>query len=297
MLSFPTWFWDYNNDGWLDIFVSGYGANIDAFSPGNSGHITLDELVKDKLGLPSKAEKPCLFRNDGQGRFTDVAREMNLRHALLSMGASFGDLDNDGFLDFYVGTGTPYYGCLLPNEMFRNDGGREFQNVTTSGGFGHLQKGHGISFADLNNDGQQDVLSNMGGAYTGDNYFDALFANPGHAQHWVTLKLVGMKSNRSAFGARIKVVVTESGQKREIHRAVGSTSSFGTTPLRQEIGLGGAAKIDRLEIWWPASGQTNVVENVEVNRFYEIAEGKNELDPLVRERFAWPSSGGQHHAH
>lgn len=293
-LSFPAWFWDYNNDGWLDIFVSGYGADLDAFSPGNSGHNTLNEMVLDRLGLPSKAEKPRLFRNDGRGRFTDLTQEANLHHALLSMGASFGDLDNDGFLDFYVGTGTPYYGCLLPNEMFRNDAGRAFQNVSTSGGFGHLQKGHGIAFADLNNDGQQDVLSNMGGAYTGDNYFDALFANPGHSNHWVSLKLVGRKTNRAAYGARIKLVVTERGRRREIHRAVGSTSSFGSTPLRQEIGLGQAGRIDRLEVWWPASGQTNAMENVAADRFYEIAEGESEPQTLAREKFAWPMEHAAH---
>ena len=293
-LSFPTWFWDYDNNGWLDIFVSGYGADLDAFSPGNTGHNTLNEVVADKLGMESKAEKPRLFRNDGTGKFTDVTGGVKLSRALLTMGASFGDLDNDGFQDFFAGTGVPYFGCLIPNEMFRNDGGRVFQNVTTAGGFGHLQKGHGISFADLNNDGQQEVVANMGGAYRGDNYFDAVFANPGHSNHWVTLKLVGKESNRAAYGARLKLVVMENGRPREIHRAVGSTSSFGTTPMRQEIGLGSANEIERMEVWWPVSGRTNVVEGVKADRFYEIAEGESEVKELKREKFMWSMAEERH---
>ena len=81
------------------------------------------------------------------------------------MGANFGDLDNDGFLDFYLGTGSPEYDSLMPNLMFRNREGKMFADVTTAGGFGHLQKGHGIAFADFDNDGDQDVFAELGGAY------------------------------------------------------------------------------------------------------------------------------------
>ena len=61
------------------------------------------------------------------------------------MGANFGDLDNDGYLDIYLTTGQPDYAALMPNVMLRNDNGKRFQDVTTSGGFGHLQKGHGVA--------------------------------------------------------------------------------------------------------------------------------------------------------
>ena len=300
--SFPAWFWDYDNDGWLDIFVCGYGIGGETYSTSaNAGHGILNEFVADKLGLPSKGERPRLYHNNHDGTFSDVTHAARLDHVYLAMGSNFGDLDNDGWLDFYLGTGTPYFGSLVPNEMFRNNGGRSFQNVTSAGGFGHLQKCHGIAFADLNNDGQQDVVLNVGGAFAGDNYFDALFANPGHTNHWLSLKLTGKTSNRSAIGTRIKVVVKSQERFREIHRVVGSGGSFGSSPLRQEIGLGLANTIDRVEVWWPATGQTNILRGLEMDRFYEFTESQKTAQPLSPPHFAWSAleaeAGHNHTTH
>lgn len=286
-MSFPTWFWDYNNDGWLDIWVSGYGDAQRAYYSFSVAHATLGELVADKLGLPTKAETFRLYRND-RGHFTDVTAAANLKKAVLAMSANYGDLDNDGYLDFYTGTGAPSYGSLVPNEMFRNDGGSTFKNITTAGGFGHLQKGHAIAFGDLNNDGAQEVVLNVGGGYVGDTFYDALFVNPGTTNAWVSLKFVGKQSNRAAIGARVKVVASTKGQSREIHRVVGSGGSFGSSPLRQEIGLGQCDKIERVEVWWPASHQTNVLTSLLPNRFYEITEGKTDARRLAPLRFEWP---------
>ena len=113
------------------------------------------------------------------------------------MGASFGDLDNDGWLDIYLGTGTSELEALLPNRMFRNDGGKKFQDVTTSGGFGHLQKGHSVAFGDIDNDGDEDIFEEIGGALPGDTYQSVLFENPGHGGHWITLELQGVTTNRA----------------------------------------------------------------------------------------------------
>ena len=167
------------------------------------------------------------------------------------MGANFGDLDNDGWLDFYLGTGDPSLSTLIPNRMFRNADGKFFQDVTTSGGFGHIQKGHGISFADFDNDGDQDIYEVMGGAYAGDNYRNVLFLNPGHGNHWITLKLEGIRSNRAAMGARIRVTVQTAQGERSIYKTVSTGGSFGASPLRQEIGLGQAKAIRSVEIFWP----------------------------------------------
>ena len=145
--------------------------------------------------------------------------------------------------------------------------------MTTSGGFGQLQKGHGIAFGDLNNDGTQDIYSVVGGAFVSDHYHSQLFANPGHGNHWLKLKLEGVQSNRVAIGARIKVVLNTDEGERLIFRTVGSGGSFGASPLRQEIGLGQARSIVRAEIFWPVTGMTQVVTGLEIDHCYKIREG------------------------
>jgi hypothetical protein len=261
LMSFPAWFFDYDNDGWEDIFVCGYSTK------------DVGDIAADYLGQPNSGERPRLYHNNHDGTFSDVTEAAHLNHVILAMGANFGDFDNDGWLDMFFGTGDPSLTTLVPDRAFRNAGGKVFQDVTTSGGFGHLQKGHGVSFGDLNNDGTQDIYHGIGGAYQGDFYRNALFENPGHGNHWVTFKLEGTKSNRAAMGARIKVVVKTAAGEREIHRTVGTGGSFGASPLRQEIGLGNAESIARVEIRWPATGVTQVVTNVKLDHFHKIREG------------------------
>ncbi len=272
--SFATWFFDYDNDGWLDLFVGAYQASIAA-------------VAADHLGQPFqsfRAFPPALYRNRGDGSFVDVTEEAGLNHPWLPMGANFGDLDNDGFLDIYLGTGDPSYETLMPNVMLRNDRGRRFENVTTSGGFGHLHKGHGVAFADIDNDGDQDIYHQLGGFFPGDQCHNALFLNPGHGHRYLYLSLVGTKSNRAGYGARIDVRVKTPDGPRRIHRAVGSVSSFGGSPTRQEIGLGDAAAIESIEIWWPTSGIRQVFENVPLDSWITVTEGRNTFDErqLVR---------------
>ena len=182
--SFPTWFWDFDNDGWLDLFASGYHYNPE---------INAGDVAADYLGLPTDAERARLFRNRGNGTFADVSQAHHLHKVLYTMGCNYVDLDNDGWLDFYAGTGAPSLRSVMPNRMFRNAGGRVFQDVTASGGFGHLQKGHGVAVGDLDNDGDQDIYAVIGGAYTGDIFQNVLFENPGHGHRWITLLLEGTK--------------------------------------------------------------------------------------------------------
>jgi len=260
--TFPAWFFDFNNDGWLDVFAAGYAVR-------NVGDVALDVM-----GRPNPGEKSRLFRNNRDGTFADVTQEAGLDKVLLAMPGNFGDLDNDGFLDFYLGTGDPDLGTIIPNRMFRNDAGQRFQDVTTSGGFGHLQKGHGIAFGDLDNDGDQDVYEVMGGAYEGDTYRNVLFANPGHGHRWLTLTLEGKTSNRSAIGARIKVTVETGQGTRAIYKWVTTGASFGGSPLRQEIGLGDATGIRDVEIAWPGQGGAQTFSKVEMDRFYLLRQGE-----------------------
>ena len=273
--SFAAWFWDYDNDGVLDILVNSYLRPLRRGAPPDVWYV-----AASRLGLPHPAEAPALYRGDGKGGFVDVAAETGLHHSTLPMGANFGDLDGDGWLDFYLGTGYPGLEGLVPNVMYRNDRGRRFVDVTFAGGFGHLQKGHGVAFADLDNDGDQDVFAQMGGFYPPDSFADALFENPGFGHRWITLELVGTRSNRSAIGTRIRVEIEEEGRVRSLYRRVGSGGSFGADPLREEIGLGRAGRIRKLEVHWPASRTTQTFRDVGVDRFARVVEGKDEIQRL-----------------
>ena len=282
--SFPTWFWDYDNDGWLDIFVSGYLAGA-------------SEVAADYMGLPHDGELARLYHNNGDGTFGDVTREARLDKALLTMGSNFGDLDNDGNLDCYLGTGSPGLTSLMPNRMFRNAGGRFFQDVTTSGGFGNIQKGHGVAFGDIDHDGDQDVYATTGGAYEGDVYQNVLFENPGHGNHWIKLKLEGVRSNRAAIGARIKVTAITSAGSRDVYATVTSGGSFGASSFQQEIGVGQARSISAIEITWPVTGEVQVFRDVDVDQILHITEGDPVPKVVEMEPFDLSPAGGVDEEH
>ncbi len=199
------------------------------------------------------------------------------------MGSNFGDLDNDGFLDFYLGTGFPPYHSLMPNVMYWNRGGQSFRDVSTAGGFAHLQKGHAVIFADFDHDGDQDIFEQMGGFFAGDKFGDALYENPGFGNHWITVELLGVESNRSAIGTRIRVQVREDGQTRTIYKHVNSGGTFGANPLRQTMGLGKADGIESLEVFWPASSRTQTFRNVPLDRFIQVVETADRFSILSLE--------------
>ena len=266
-VSFPAWFWDFNNDGILDLYVSAYSARI-------------KHLTASLLGMPVDIELARLYRGVGDGSFEEVASQYNLIHPTAPMGSNFGDLDNDGYLDFYLGTGYPDYKSLMPNVMYRNQSGKRFADVSMAGGFSHLQKGHGVVFADLDNDGDQDIFEQMGGAYAGDGFSNVLYENPGFDNHWIAIKLVGERSNRSAIGARIQVDIIENDVRRSIYKHVNSGGTFGANPLRQTIGLGKASRIEMLEIFWPTTGLTQTFHDVPFDQFIQIIEGEAGYTPL-----------------
>ncbi len=272
--SFATWFFDFDNDGWPDIFSAGYYTD------------SMEDVGAFELGLPYHAETTRLYRNNHDGTFTDVAKQTHLDRAILVMGANFGDLDNDGWLDIYLGDGEPAYEALLPNRMFRNNAGKDFQDVTTAGGFGHLQKGHGIAFGDLENNGSEDVFEEMGGAFPGDTYQSVLYQNPLRGNDWVTLELEGVKTNRAAFGAQICVSVSNAEGRRKIYRTVGYGSSFGENPWRQHIGLGKHATIERIDVKWPTSGSTDRFDHVHPDQSYRLREGDSKLVAVEHKTFA-----------
>ena len=288
--SFPAWFFDYNNDGFLDLLV----ASSEDWETDE-----LEQVVRDILHLSNTAEKTALFENNGDGTFRDVAADRNIDKVLLAMGCNYGDIDNDGWLDCYFGTGQPSVLTLVPNRMFRNDQGNRFNDVSAAGGFGHLQKGHGISFADVDNDGDQDLFTVIGGAYSGDAYQNAFFENPGNDHHWITLRLRGVESNRNAIGARVHLALTTPGGPRSIHRVVSSGGSFGGNSYQLEIGLGDALHIDRIEVHWPTSRRTQNLTAIEMDRVYQLREDHETLETIEVNAFALNGSRGamQGHGH
>jgi hypothetical protein len=210
------------------------------------------------------------------------------------MGANFGDLDNDGYLDFYLGTGSPSYASLIPNFMFRNQAGKSFVDITSSTGTGHLQKGHGIAFSDVDNDGDQDVFINIGGAAPGDKYNRVLFANPGQRNNWLSVKLTGVKTNRAAIGAKIKITIEEApGKLSTRYREVSSGGSFGCSSLIQSVGTGKATKIKTLEVFWPVSNTQQIFRDIDANQFIEIKEFEKSYVKRQIQSFKLGGNSGQ----
>jgi hypothetical protein len=183
--------------------------------------------------------------------------------------------------------GSPSFASVFPHELFLNKQGKSFVSITASSGTGELHKGHGIAFADLDRDGDEDIVAEIGGAVPADRHALRLFRNPGQGNDWINVHLVGTKSNRSAIGAEITVTVDHAADgggrtTRAIVRTVGSGGSFGANPMEQHIGLGKAARILKMEIWWPATKTRQTFTNVQKNQFVEVTESSNAYVKLNR---------------
>jgi hypothetical protein len=158
--------------------------------------------------------------------------------------------------------------------MLKNVEGRRFEDVTNSSRTGHLQKGHGVSFADWDCDGDLDLFAVQGGGYPGDQGYNVLFQNPGHGRHWLKVKLIGTRTNRSALGARIQVEIKGSdGASRSIYRVIGNNGSFGGNALVETIGLREASTVSRLTVTWPTSQTTQTFSDLAADQMIEITEG------------------------
>ena len=285
--SFSTWIFDYNNDGHEDIFVSGYSTDDK----------TAANIMIESIKTGNIENRPFLYRNNGDGSFTDVTTESHLFEPVATMGCNFGDLDNDGFLDFYLATGDPELFSIVPNKMYRNNMGMTFDDVTYTGGFGHIQKGHAVGFGDLDMDGDQDIYAVMGGAFEGDIFQNILFENPiGNKNNWVSILLEGHSSNRCGIGAKIILTINEQGSKRKIYHTVGTGASFGGNSILAEIGLGQASIIEKIEIVWPIIPKNvSVFENVRKNQVIKIRENSKEFEILPLNPLKFKKGVHRHH--
>ncbi len=245
---------DYDNDGFLDLFISDF------------------QMVPDHL-----------WHNDGKGYFDEVSSEAGIAEPtkqVLSFGGGFFDYDNDGGLDLFIANGSVYPEIELIsteikykqlNMLFHNDRNGKFTEVTheSGEGFSRPYAGRGVAFADFDNDGNMDLVV----ANNGD---PPLFLHNGGAagNHYVNFKLLGTRSNRDAIGARVKLRASGVSQIREV---MAGGSYLSQSDLRAHFGLGPITRVDQIEIRWP-SGARQIFRNLPADKFYLITEGKDRLE-------------------
>jgi len=245
---------DYNCDGWFDIFKTNFTDDT-----------------------------PNLYRNNGDGTFTDATfvSGLGVHTQYVCWGAGFMDYDNDGWTDIFHVTGHVYPEVeayhldshfLSPRLVYRNLGNGKFKDVSKDMGPGvnALFSSRGCVFGDFDNDGDVDVLIlNM-------NDYPSLLRNEGgNRNNWINIKLLGTKCNRTAIGARVRVVTGKHAQMDEVHSG-GSVMS--QSDLRLRFGLGQVKQIDLIEVKWPTTQNIEKFTNIEANQILTIKEGSGILE-------------------
>ncbi len=265
----PCAFLDHDNDGDLDLFVT-WQHHYRPIRAVAAWYV--DRVV----------ETDCqrLYENDGRGSFRDVTEQRGLRRVCNATGLAVGDVDNDGFVDLFVATGAHDLAALFPDVLLL--GGRRFVDATFAAGVGHLQKGNGAAFADLDDDGDLDLGVQVGGVHPDDGFGDVVFENPGNANHWLSISLRGVRDNRFGVGARVRARLGADHGGRDVHTTVGPGSSTGCNPLRAHLGLGDATSVAFVEVRWPASGVTERWDAVPIDRAIELRQGDAAVHVLER---------------
>lgn len=228
---------DFNNDGYFDLFLT----NRDGSS--NS-----------------------LYKNNGDGTFTQITEGEIVTEGGYSSGSDWGDVNNDGFIDLYVGNAFAN-GQEIDNYFYLNNGDGSFtkitSNVTEVGGWTY-----GVSFGDFNRDGYLDLaLAKCFGA----NENNALFLNDGGNNNWVIINLEGVKSNRSGIGSVIRVKANINGNDFWQARRVEGQNGYCGQNLEAHFGLGDAASIDSVIVEW-SGGEVQILTDVEINSVTLIKE-------------------------
>ena len=240
---------DYNNDGWIDFFVTGY-----------------------------QGEMTALYKNLGKGLFDDVTRMAGAGAGTVphvNWGNEFVDFDNDGDRDLFIANGhfereakkvADSASYLSPNILLMNTGDGKFVNVSDKSGDGLKVKlsSRGAGFDDLDNDGDVDVV-----VLNWKERPTILRNDSPRGNHWLQVRLKGTKTNRSGVGARVKVVAGGLTLVDEVHSGRGYQSHYG---MRLHFGLGKADRVDRIEVRWIGGG-VDVLKNVRADRLVTIAEG------------------------
>ena len=248
---FVSAFLDVNHDGRLDIYHAGF----------NDARTSVVQAVfGEHVSEFETGHSTILLQTAGGG--------FEAHHELFgggtmpigTMGSSFGDLNNDGCYDFYLGTGNPEPWFVLPNLMYlgRARDGRctgEMDNISMLNGFGNVQKGHGIVFFDFDDDGDQDVLSSLGGMWPADRWLSQLFVNESELRAaWTKVRLRGRRTNHYGVGATLAVKAHDAAGRPIVrHHQIDQTTGFGSGPYLAHVGLQDAVALDGIEVYWPAS--------------------------------------------
>jgi hypothetical protein len=295
---------DFDNDGWTDIYVANdsnpsalYRNNHDGtFTDiGVSAGCALSQDGRSQSGMGIAigdydrngtmdifktnfaGDTSTLYSNTGRGWCEDrtFASGIGVNTRWLGWGAGFLDLDNDGWLDLFLVNGHVYpevdslkseAAYKQPKVVYRNLGNGRFRDITAELGppLTIVRASRGAAFADFDNDGDLDVVVN--------NVHDTLDLfrldqTAGH--HWITLKLVGTTSNRSAIGALARVITADGEQRQEVR---GGGSYYSQSDLRLQFGLGDAKAIDRVIVRWP-NGAQETWTGLAVDRSHTLIEG------------------------
>ena len=246
--SFMNSFIDINHDGLLDLFTAGSGI----------AEPVTTQAVFGKKKDAYRMGHSAIWVQQPDGRFERRIDLFRDQMPIATMGSSFGDVNNDGAYDFYLGTGSPEGWFILPNLMYigEMDDGKPtgyMTDISPLHGLGTVQKGHGIVFFDFDNDGDQDLYSSLGGMWPGDAWPNQFFVNESELTNtWTKVRLRGRRSNFYGLGARIKVVAeTEAGTPIIRTYLMDNKTAFGSAPYLAHIGLANAARIERVEVTWP----------------------------------------------
>jgi hypothetical protein len=294
---------DYDNDGWPDVYVAcdstpswlfrnqkdgtfrqealerGVALSEDGLEQAGMGVAVSDYDLDGHLDIFKthfSDDTHVLYRNDGKGYFDDVTIRSGLgvETRYVGWGAGIVDLDNDGHPDLFVVTGSVYpevekqlpaYPFRTPRLVFRNLGNGRFEELIEEAGSGvaATHPSRGCAFGDFDNDGDVDVLvMNM-------NEPPSLLRNDvSGGGHWLKVLLVGVKSNRSAIGARVVARYGERSQAQEIQA---QSSFYSANDRRLHFGLGAAVNAD-LTIRWP-NGAVETIPKVEADQLVLVREG------------------------
>ncbi len=294
---------DFNNDGWADIYVacdstsstlyrnnrdgtftdvsleSGTAYNEDGNAQAGMG-VTIGDYDND--GWPDifkthfADDLPILYKNSGRDFFDDASRLAGFDHTrYVQWGTGFADFDNDGWVDILTVTGNVYpevekffkeYPHRSPRLVYQNLGNGRFRDVSaiTGTGISEPKSSRGCAFGDFDNDGDVDVLvMNM-------NEPPLLLRNDlKSGSNWLTIKLVGTISNRSAIGSRVTI---KTGERLQIQEVTSQTSYYSHNDFRLHFGLGADHQVQNIEIHW-ASGEKETIKNVSGNQFITVQEG------------------------